>query len=238
MQQESEEREATIASLKKQNYILKNCSTVTEKYYETFISELNENFAQDEKILKDRINESEKKIQEYQNYAETECRQIMAENKELSKDVVEKKVGLLPNESLPVVHQENLLLQQKFRELQNEKHILAVRFSSSEKLKNLFDNRNSKVRSDEQLLKKQMQESVAKVSNNSAMDNDDYYEVSAQIIYERGENGVKHIKAATVDKLFERLTDAQVDDNEFQEPFLITFKLFIDYDEFFRRKLF
>jgi len=64
---------------------------------------------------------------------------------------------------------------------------------------------------------------------------DERDEASGQIIFVRGENGSKQIKAATIEKLVERLTDASNYHSTFQQAFLITFRSFMDCSTFFSR---
>jgi hypothetical protein len=232
LQLENEQQAATIAYLKIQNRMLETSVTQQEEYYRKNLGEMGDQHAKELKILSDRIAEIEVKFMEEQKSLSTEISNLRTENADLrSKQLIAK--GMTSDaQFLLNVQTENNQLQQRVKELQAEKIALSEKLKSTDQLKVLHEQELLKSRNDMNILRKVMQDEMTKVLTEARAEADERDESSGQIIFVRGENGSKQIKAATAEKLVERLTDPSTYDSQFQAAFLLTFRSFCDTSMF------
>lgn len=86
----------------------------------------------------------------------------------------------------------------------------------------------NKIRNDSGTVRKALQETMTKAFTEARTEADDKEEESGHIIFAKGENGRKQVKAATLEKLFDRLCDPSTYEHQFQTTFLLTFRSFTD----------
>ena len=205
-----------------------------EEFFRKNLSELQDQHVLELKILNERYIESENKFIEKQKESADE---LIALHQEISDFKMKNVVGMskLPasdQQFLLSVQEDNNKLKLRIKELTTENAGLNERFRAAEQLRNMHEVELTKHRTDMNALRKAMQESMQKVLTEAKNEADENDETSGQIEFAKGENGNRQIKAATAEKLVERLTDPRTIDSQFQGAFMLTFRSYIDTSSF------
>jgi hypothetical protein len=150
-----------------QNRMLEASMTQQEDYYRKNLQDLNDQQAQEMKLMHERAREAETRFVEAQKQLSEELATLRKEHLELkllaqkgSTEAGGEQKLTNVEEQLLLLQQENSSLQLKVKELSAEKMAILERLKSIEQLKSLHENDITKVRANTNFLQKMMQDSV------------------------------------------------------------------------------
>lgn len=228
LQQENESQTATMAYLKLQNKMLEATVVQQEEYFRKNLAELSDQHAMEIKVINDRYTESEQNFFDVQKSLTEEL--VSYRNESFNKALKSEANNMPASDQAFImdVQNENNALQHRLKALESENTALREKLRAVEQIKSMHEAELTKHRSDMNALRKAMLEAMNKVMNEAKNEADENDESSGQIEFVKGESGNKQVKAATAEKLVERVTDPRTFDSQFQASFLLTFRSFMD----------
>ncbi|KAI8999981.1 ras guanine nucleotide exchange factor domain-containing protein [Gaertneriomyces semiglobifer] len=229
LQDENERMSASVAYLKIRIQMLESAAAQQDEYYRKNLTDLTRQHSEQVQAIFRRNEETEKAFLAYQKtHADeiAELQRLRADLKSAGKSSKNAPANSGSTE-MAQLQFEIMTLRKELATMTAEKLALEERLKLTEKLRSISETENASLRTDMSQLRKVMQEEVLKQLQEAREERDEVDESSGEVVFNKGEGGVKRLKGATPHKLVERLIDPVVRDHTYTQTMLLTHQSFL-----------
>ncbi|KAJ3092462.1 hypothetical protein HK102_007086 [Quaeritorhiza haematococci] len=232
-QDENERQAATINYLKIRIQMLEQAALQQEEYYRENLADLTKQHMEQLQAIFRRNEETEKAFVAYQKKHAEDMAELNRLRSEISsigrKKESHSKADSHSHQEIQELQNENEALRAELAKVQAEKVTLGERLKLNEKLKSMLEKENTELRNDFNQMRQSTQHAgILKQIEDAQTEHEDKDELNGTIIFTKGESGPKRVKAATCEKLVQRLMDPNIYDHQYLQGFILSHKLFID----------